>query len=101
MSMDQNSNQHLGRVAIIGFGEVGPIFAQALAAAGHEVSVFDIKLQDAATRPTIVQRACDCEARVADDLATALHDAQLVFSVVTASQAEAVATAAAEYLTSG
>jgi 3-hydroxyisobutyrate dehydrogenase-like beta-hydroxyacid dehydrogenase len=101
MSMEQNSNQHLGHVAIIGFGEVGPIFAQALAAAGHEVSVFDIKLQDAATRPTIVQRACDCEVHVADDLATALHDARLVFSVVIASQAEAVATAAAEYLTSG
>ncbi|MFM0342181.1 NAD(P)-dependent oxidoreductase [Paraburkholderia fungorum] len=99
--MDQNSNQHIGRVAIIGFGEVGPIFARALTAAGHEVSVFDIKLQDAATRSTIVQRARDCEAHIANDLATSLRDAQLVFSVVTASQAEVVATASAEYLTSG
>jgi hypothetical protein len=61
MSMEQDSSRHLGRVALIGFGGVRPISAQALAAAGHEVSVFDIKLLDAATRRTVVQRVRDCE----------------------------------------
>lgn len=102
--MDQTSNQHIARIAriaIIGFGEVGPIFAQALVAGGLEVSVFDIKLQHAATRATIVDRARECGAQVAEDLATALRGAQLAFSAVTASQAEAVATASAIHLASG
>jgi len=99
--MNQNSNHHLKRIAIVGFGEVGPIFARALSATGREVSVFDIKLQDNATRATVVQRARDCGAEVAENLASALRDAQLVLPAVTASQAEAVATASAEYLTAG
>ncbi|NML35374.1 NAD(P)-dependent oxidoreductase [Paraburkholderia antibiotica] len=99
--MDQTSNQHLGRIAIVGFGEVGPIFALALAAQGHQVSVFDIKLQNTATRHAIAEQATRCGARATEDLATALLEAQLVFSAVTASQAEAVATAAAEHLAMG
>lgn len=99
--MDQNSTQHIARIAIVGFGEVGAVFAQALTAAGRKVSVFDVKLKDDATRATIVGRARECGALVAEDLATALRDAQLVFSAVTASQAEVVATASAEHLTAG
>jgi 3-hydroxyisobutyrate dehydrogenase-like beta-hydroxyacid dehydrogenase len=99
--MDQNSTRHIGRIAIIGFGEVGPVFARALIASGRQVSVFDIKLQDDATRATIVDRARECGAQLAEDLSTALRNSQLVFSAVTASQAEAVATASAEHLTAG
>ncbi|MFM0730972.1 NAD(P)-binding domain-containing protein [Paraburkholderia sediminicola] len=99
--MDQNLTQPTGRIAIIGFGEVGPIFGRALTAAGHEVSIFDIKLQDVATRSTIALRAYESNVHVADDLPAALRDAQLIFSAVTASQAEAVATTSAQYLTSG
>lgn len=33
--MDQNRTQPIGRIAIIGFGEVGPIFGRALTAAGR------------------------------------------------------------------
>ncbi|HEX7932890.1 MAG TPA: DUF1932 domain-containing protein [Paraburkholderia sp.] len=99
--MVQSSQQAAGAIAIIGFGEVGPIFARALADAGHTVSIFDIKLHDAATRAAIVERAEQSGARVADDLASALRDAQLVFSAVTASQAEAVASAAAAHLKAG
>ncbi|MEC5406124.1 NAD(P)-binding domain-containing protein [Paraburkholderia sp. MPAMCS5] len=99
--MVQLFQQAAGSIAIIGFGEVGPVFAHALADAGHTVSIFDIKLHDAATRAAIVERAEQSGARVADDLASALRDAQLVFSAVTASQAEAVASAAAAHLKSG
>jgi 3-hydroxyisobutyrate dehydrogenase-like beta-hydroxyacid dehydrogenase len=83
--MDQNSTRHIGRIAIIGFGEVGPVFARALIASGRQVSVFDIKLQDDATRATIVDRARECGAQLAEDLSTALRNSQLVFSAVTAS----------------
>ncbi|WP_321914396.1 NAD(P)-dependent oxidoreductase [Paraburkholderia sp. J11-2] len=99
--MEQQTQQPVTRVAIIGFGEVGPIFAHALAQAGLHVSTYDIKLQDSATRETILKRASESGAHVADDLASALVGAQLVFSAVTASQAEAVASACAAYLLAG
>jgi 3-hydroxyisobutyrate dehydrogenase-like beta-hydroxyacid dehydrogenase len=101
ISMDQTSNQRVRSIAIIGFGEAGSILARALTAEGHAVSIFDIKLQNTAMRAAIVERARECGAHVAEDLATALRNAQLVFSVVTASQAQAVATASAEHLTEG
>lgn len=99
--MTSNSSLPVDRVAIIGFGEVGPIFARAFVAAGIQVRIFDTKLQDAATRAVIVERARACEALVADDLAGAIADAQLVFSAVTASQAEAVGTAAGALMRAG
>jgi 3-hydroxyisobutyrate dehydrogenase-like beta-hydroxyacid dehydrogenase len=86
---------------MIGFGEVGPIFARGFAEAGHTVRAFDVKLQDAATRGAIIERGEKSGAHIADDLASALRDAQLVFSAVTASQAEAVASAAAAHLRAG
>jgi 3-hydroxyisobutyrate dehydrogenase-like beta-hydroxyacid dehydrogenase len=89
------------RIAIIGFGEVGPIFAQALADAGCTVTTYDTKLDDTATRPLILQRAEASHARVADTLAAALDGAELVFSAVTASQAESVASDAARLLKQG
>jgi 3-hydroxyisobutyrate dehydrogenase-like beta-hydroxyacid dehydrogenase len=99
--MDQQTPQTVERVAIIGFGEVGPIFARALTNAGLHVSAFDIKLDNAATRGTILDRASESGAHVAEDLASALKGAQLVFSAVTASQAEAVASACAGHLVAG
>ncbi|CAB3677245.1 NAD(P)-dependent oxidoreductase [Paraburkholderia rhynchosiae] len=99
--MPHSTHRSGRRIAIIGFGEVGPIFARALTNVGRTVSVFDIKLQDAATRATIIERADRSGAQIADDLAFALRDAQLIFSAVTASQAEAVATAAAAHLKAG
>jgi 3-hydroxyisobutyrate dehydrogenase-like beta-hydroxyacid dehydrogenase len=99
--MTQDLAGSITRIAIIGFGEVGPIFARELANGGLAVSAFDIKLQDAATRASILKRADESRAHVADTLAAALDGAQLVFSAVTASQAEAVATAAAECLFAG
>ncbi|MFM0218759.1 MULTISPECIES: NAD(P)-dependent oxidoreductase [Paraburkholderia] len=99
--MPQSFQQFTGRIAIIGFGEVGPIFARAFTEAGHTVRAFDVKLQDAATRGAIIERGENSGAQIADDLASALRDAQLVFSAVTASQAEAVASAAAAHLNAG
>lgn len=99
--MNEPGTSSVGRVAIVGFGEVGPIFARALTDAGIHVSIFDIKLADPATRATIVQRASDSGAHVAERLADALRGAPLVFSAVTASQAEAVAGECAPHLVAG
>lgn len=99
--MDQPTQQSVTRVAIVGFGEVGPIFARAFADAGLHVSTFDIKLHDDATRAIILKRASESGAQVAEELASALKGAQLVFSAVTASQAEAVASACAAHLVAG
>jgi len=99
--MDQQTQQPVTRIAIVGFGEVGPIFARAFTEAGLHVSTFDIKLLDDATRATILERASKSGAQVAEDLACALEGAQLVFSAVTASQADAAASACAAYLVAG
>jgi 3-hydroxyisobutyrate dehydrogenase-like beta-hydroxyacid dehydrogenase len=99
----QKANQRLTvtLAAIVGFGEVGPIFAAALNEAGVKVAAWDIKLNDAATRDQIEARAQRSGARVATSLADAVEGADLVFSAVTASQAEPVAQDAARFLRAG
>ena len=101
--MQQTSNRQppVAAVAIIGFGEVGPIFAAALIAAGVRVTAHDVKLGDAATRGQIEERAQRCGARLAESLRAAVEGAELVFSAVTASQAEPVAREAARFLRAG
>ena len=91
--MQQASNRQppVAAVAIIGFGEVGPIFAAALTAQGVRVAAYDVKLDDAATRGQIEERAQRSGARIARSLQAAVEGAELVFSAVTASQAEPVA----------
>ncbi|ALM82098.1 NAD(P)-dependent oxidoreductase [Bordetella sp. N] len=99
--MQQQAPNASRSIAIIGFGEVGPILAQALVEQGCAVSTYDTKLDQAATRPQILARAQRSGARVADTLAAALEGAQWVLSAVTASQAEAVASAAAPLMKPG
>ena len=80
------------RVAFIGYGEVGGIFAAALAAARvAAVSAFDIKVADAAWRKQAAARAAHDGVRLVDSNAHAVGDADLVISAVTAA---ATATAA-------
>ncbi|OZI77905.1 DUF1932 domain-containing protein [Bordetella genomosp. 12] len=88
-------------IAIIGVGEVGPIFAQALGERGCAVAVYDIKLEDSATAGAIRDKAARAGARVADSLQDCLSQADWIFSAVTASQAGAVARAAARVMRPG
>jgi 3-hydroxyisobutyrate dehydrogenase-like beta-hydroxyacid dehydrogenase len=99
--MVPNDNQPVTRVAIIGFGEVGPIFAHALTTCGIHVHAYDIKIHDQATRAIIEERARLSAAQVAHDLPSAVLGAQLIFSAVTASQAHEVANACAPIIESG
>lgn len=64
------------KIAIVGFGEVGGIFAQDLAAAGAEIAAFD-------TAPAAQARAA-AAGIAAPDVATACRDASIVFVCVTA-----------------
>jgi 3-hydroxyisobutyrate dehydrogenase-like beta-hydroxyacid dehydrogenase len=72
------------RFAVIGFGEVGQILAQDLAAADCEVAgVFDLKFGDPASIPS---RAATAPYRAASSAPDAVRGAQLIVCSVTAEQ---------------
>lgn len=84
------------KVAIIGFGEAGPVFAKAFLDAGaQEVSAYDILINDAAaaTAQRAKTEALGIKAAVSSDEAVA--QATLVISTVTADQTVAAAKNAA------
>lgn len=99
--MQEQPRSTVPAVAIVGFGEVGPIFAKALSGQGCPVAIYDTKLEDPATREQILKRAQANGARVAASLADCLAGVELVFSAVTASQAGAVAQSAAPLMKPG
>ncbi len=82
------------KAAIIGFGEAGPVFADAFVAAGWHVSAFDILPQRAAAARAL-------SVRFARDHQDAAAGADLVLSTVTASEALAAARACAPALHAG
>jgi 3-hydroxyisobutyrate dehydrogenase-like beta-hydroxyacid dehydrogenase len=99
--MQQQATKTAGILAIIGFGEVGPILAKAWTEQGLQVRIYDTKFDDAATRAQIIERAERSGALAVATLADCVAGAQLVFSAVTASQAGAVAQAAAPLMAAG
>jgi 3-hydroxyisobutyrate dehydrogenase-like beta-hydroxyacid dehydrogenase len=81
-------------VAIIGFGEVGGIFARDLRRAGvSRILAFDPAFADPASRPS--RSLAEHGAEAARDAADAARQARLVFSCVTAGSALDAARAAA------
>ena len=78
------------RIALIGYGEVGRILAEDLRAGGVSVVAFDLKFGGAAGA-ALRSHAQQHGVQLADSHATAVRDAELVISAVTASQAVAVA----------
>src|ERR1700712_5397510 len=89
------------RVALIGYGEVGRIFAADLLAGGAEaVSAYDIVFDgpDGAARR---QAAKAAGVHPAANAAEACRDARVIISAVTAAQAGAVARQAASFLEPG
>jgi len=96
--MDQNP---IRRVALIGFGEVGGIFGSDFAAAGLDVSAFDILLNVQSSRPAMLAKARGANARPCDTLEEAVRGADLVISAVTASSAADAARSAVPFLRGG
>lgn len=84
------------RIGLIGYGEVGKIFAQALRESGAAwVGAYDILLKDPTAAPGMRAHAERAGVTALDSMAALLDRAEVVISAVTASQAFAVASEAA------
>lgn len=89
-------------IALIGFGEVGGIFAADLKAAGAPfVRIYDIKLEDPALAPAMREKAAAAKAEVAASAREAMAGADIVISAVTANAVLEVARNAASHLAPG
>jgi 3-hydroxyisobutyrate dehydrogenase-like beta-hydroxyacid dehydrogenase len=89
------------KFGIIGYGEVGQIFAAELLANGAaSVAAYDVKFgtQEAEAR---IKRAGELGVRIASSHADAIEGADFIISAVTADQAKPVAQKAAESLAPG
>jgi 3-hydroxyisobutyrate dehydrogenase-like beta-hydroxyacid dehydrogenase len=90
------------RIALIGFGEVGQVFARGFLASGrHEVATYDTLFADAAATTTSPARAQEIGAKPFKSAAEAAAGAKVVISAVTAVSARDVASEAAGYLKPG
>jgi len=90
------------RIGLIGYGEVGKIFARALVEKGVAwVGTYDILLKDAAKAPAMRAHAEQAGIAAIDSAAALLDRADMVISAVTASQTLAVATEAAASIRPG
>jgi 3-hydroxyisobutyrate dehydrogenase-like beta-hydroxyacid dehydrogenase len=80
----------LSRIALIGFGEVGQILTEDLAAAGvGEIAAYDILFADPESIPSLA--AARLPVRATASGAEAARGAELIFSAVTAAQDHAAA----------
>ncbi|HXY15707.1 MAG TPA: DUF1932 domain-containing protein [Terriglobales bacterium] len=95
------SRRRIQRVAIIGFGEAGGIFADDFAEQGMVVSVFDILFDSKRHRQRMLRKAQACGVTAADNLRRCAYKAELVISAVTASSALDVAKEAGPILDQG
>lgn len=100
MSQSDKSRLDL-HIALVGYGEVGKIFAAELIARGARVSFFDILLADEQAGAAMRAHAASLGATACDTLAAALDGAQLAMSAVTASSTLAVAEEAAKSIRPG
>lgn len=100
--MSQTDNTPLDlHIALVGYGEVGKIFAAELIARGARISFFDILLADDQAGAAMRAHAAPLGATACDTLAAALDGAQLAISAVTASSTLAVAEEAARSIRPG
>lgn len=84
------------RIALIGYGEVGRILGEELAAS-HTLTAYDTKVHTA-QRPVLAEHAAAHAVRLTESHADAVRAAELVVCAVTASQTAAAAEACAEAL---
>jgi 3-hydroxyisobutyrate dehydrogenase-like beta-hydroxyacid dehydrogenase len=89
------------RIALIGFGEVGGIFGEDLAACGAHVAVFDKLVYDSSARNNVFAKALRAQVNVKESIEQVIAGAQIVLSATTASSALDVAKEAARYLSPG
>lgn len=95
------SGEAMPVITLIGFSEAGQAFAAGLRPAGAAVRAFDLRLVDGPDAMALRETARALDVAVAEDLAAAIDGAAITLSVVTASAATPVATAAAGLLAPG
>ena len=96
---DDPRMNHLG---IVGYGEVGRIFAAGLRAAGvRDLAVWDLKFADAAQQAGPRAHAQGAGVHPADSVAALCAGRKLIISAVTASSTLAVAGAVAQHIAPG
>lgn len=89
------------KIGIIGYGEVGRIFASELRDRVDSVSAWDIKFPDPTASEQQRRHAAQNQVRLCSSLQEMCGQADLIFSMVTASNTLAVAEAVAKYITDG
>jgi 3-hydroxyisobutyrate dehydrogenase-like beta-hydroxyacid dehydrogenase len=90
------------RIAMIGLGEAGGLFAQGLIASGRfDVAGYDALLQDPAAAPAVRAKVGSIGIAQCASLEQVCREAEVVFSAVTASAAGDVAAEASRYLRPG
>lgn len=90
------------KIAIVGFGEAGPVFAAAFLAAGvPKVSAYDILIDDPETAEHQRDKTAALGVEPAGTIGDAVKDAEVILSTVTADQTVAAANAAAPHLGAG
>jgi len=90
------------RVAMIGLGEAGGLFAKGLiASAMFDVAGYDALLKDPSTAPAVRAKISSIGIAECSSLEQACREAEVVFSAVTAAAAREVAAEASRYLKSG
>lgn len=89
------------RLGLVGYGEVGKIFAAGLKAQVSTVSAWDLKFDAPLTRDEQRGHAERAAVRACDSMAQLCQSADLVISAVTASNTLAVAQAAAAHMQPG
>lgn len=92
----------LHRLGIVGYGEVGRIFAAGLRARGvNDIVAWDLKFIAPAKRSEPLAHAQAAGVRAADSVAALCTGRQLIVSAVTASNTLAVAEAVADHIAPG
>lgn len=88
-------------IGLVGYGEVGRIFAEDLRAQGVVVLAYDLKLDDAAKSAPLRSHAARFGVALCDSHAALAAASDFILSAVTASQAVPVAQACAPHLREG
>ena len=91
----------LEQIGMVGYGEVGKIFAAGFKNLGHTVSAWDLKFDAAAARAAELDHAAQAGVQACASLQALCAGADLVISAVTASNTLAVAQAAAAHIRRG
>ena len=89
------------RIAVIGLGEAGGVFAKGLRASGiFEVAGYDALLKDPAAAPAVRDKIASMEIAECASFEQACREAHIILSAVTANASRKVAEEASRYLKS-